>query len=80
MVHHLRDHPLLRQQPEEHLRAMAVAFLAFRGMNDGKHTVPTGELHPSHIVAHLSKNHFTWRNSMHELYMNMVMDIVSQSS
>ena len=77
MVQHLRSFPPLRDQPEERLRAMAVAFLAFGGTSDGGHMVSVSALHPSHIQAHSKNKQLTWRRYMREEYIRMVMDLVS---
>ena len=79
MIQHLHNCPLLQDQDQDRLRAMAIAFLAFGGATDGNHVVPPGELHDSHLAAHRSNNYYTWRNSLRDEYMKLAIDIVSRS-
>ncbi|PIL33555.1 hypothetical protein GSI_03027 [Ganoderma sinense ZZ0214-1] len=73
IVQHLRTQPLLTNIPEDRLFAMAIAFLAQGGTNDGQHHVEPGALHPSHYVAHGGEGR-NWRDHLRRYFRITVMD------
>lgn len=76
VLSHLRSHPVFADVPIPRLRAMAIAFLAHGGIDDGNHALPRGGLHAAHLETHSQGGQATWRSSMRPDYIQLVMDVV----
>ena len=79
LANHLRQVPLLANVPISRLRAMAIAYLAHGGTNDGQHAVPANRLHRSHYAAHLNDHGLTWRTHLRDDFRQAITDLVRHS-
>lgn len=77
VMHHLGQHSLFTDMPEERLRAMAFAFLAHGGSSDDDHIIDADSFHYMHYEANKDSRRGSWRNNMCESYLTLVMDMVS---
>ncbi|KAI1781972.1 hypothetical protein LXA43DRAFT_1105019 [Ganoderma leucocontextum] len=75
LVQHLRTQPLLGDVPVPRLRAMAIAYLAHGGTDDGKHYVGPGKLHDAHFQVHRGK--LNWRDHMRDDFRQIVTDLLT---
>ena len=75
VIHHLQQNPAFANQPIARLGAAAIAFLSYGAVNDNRHAVRPGGLHPDHYPANPSAPP-NWRTNIRDIYQRVIDDMV----